>query len=73
MSDPRRVVDWGKANLRITPAPEQPPRETTGSVVIERRQATAYFDDLGRPAKPHAATWAKVWTPDGRSKMVKLT
>lgn len=71
MTSTKRITDWDSAEVRLTPS-KTPQKEETGSVRIEKRQVIAYFDDLGRPAKPDVATRAKVWTPDGSSRIVRL-
>ena len=72
MSDPMRITDWDDANLRITrPTQPAPASAPSRSIRDEGDRLLAYLDDLGRPATPERATWARVWTKDGR-KLVRL-
>lgn len=43
-----------------------------GSVRYKADKVTAYFDNSGRSVIPSFATWAKVWTPDGKMAVVDL-
>lgn len=87
MIDGTRVLDWpmgltevddatGRAVLQTIAQKEQtpPPKPSkTAPVAYDRNNVIAYFDAMGKATAPHFATTAKVWTKDGKIRIIDLT
>lgn len=70
-----RMGDWHGVVIDEGTQEEPPPPAPEGSRRVEHtgRRVVAYFDVDGNPTEPELAVTAKVWTPDGRVRVLTLT
>ncbi len=71
MSDPRRITDWGEADLQIKRPQPGAQLPVTRSIKYEPDRVIAYLDARMKPTTPEKAVYARIWTKDGVKLMTR--